>query len=522
VLAALAGGAALGVAGAAATAGEAGAGAASRIADFGQGGRTMADWARGTNTMADYADSGSRMSDFSEGRSMSDFGGGGQPPTGGPASTAVKAGRRIPRAAVIGAAVAAAAVVAVAGIALASLGSDSGTDVTTAVPSTSTVQSTSTTSQQQADATESEIPFLFAGGGTERGDDLSREEVRFDSGVVGVDVAGDGRVFMLDRSGNVWASDAGGETFDLLFEGELNGAVVSEPTDLVLRENAEDHVLFIADPRNNRVVSIDLDSGDVSQIGVTGEGNDDAVRSASVETVRLSSPVSLDVGGGADLFIADSGQGSLLRVGLDGTVDAVAGAGADEFPEEGAQAADAHFTSMTAVAVADDGTPFVATDRRIWRIDDGALRRVAGDGEFPEDSFEEGPAVDARVDAVDLAFSPPGVLHIAGSVSSDILRIAESGTLERVAGGLPPSPSLPPTATRFSPDAIAFDESGRIYVGESGTSYEIVRRLPPDGIPEDAANFRFSDDDRVGAGDDAAEADGQPDNVFEVSLEGGR
>lgn len=522
VLAALAGGAALGVAGAAATAGAAGAGAASRIADFGQGGRTMADWARGTETMADYAQSGSRMSDFGEGRSMSDFGGGGpQPPGGGPVSTAVKAGRRVPRAALLGGAVAAVAVVAVAGIALASRSGDDGTKVATSVPSTTAVQATTTTATAGGDGAESEIPFLFAGGGTERGDDLAAEQVRFDAGVVGVDVAGDGRVFMLDRSGGVWASDVGGATFDLLFEGELNGAVASEPADLVLLENAEDALLFIADPRNNRVVSIDLNSGDVSQIGVTGEPSDDAVPSASVGSVRLSQPVSLDVGAGADLFIADAGQNSILRVGLDGSVEALAGAGADEFPEEGAPAADTHFTSLTAVAVADDGTPFIATDRRIWQIEDGLVRRVAGDGEFPGTSFEEGPALDSRVDPVDLAFSPEGLLHIASSnVSSDILRVAGSGTLERVAGGLAPSPSLPPTATRFSPDALAFDESGRIYVGESGTSYEIVRRLPPDGIPDDAATFRFSDDDRVGAGDDAAQADGQPDNVFEVSLDG--
>lgn len=516
VLVALAGGAALGVAGATATAGAAGAGAAARIADFGGGGRTMADWARGGRSMADYADSGSRMSDFGDGRSMSDFGG--QPPSGSPVGTAARQARRLPKALIAGGAAAAVAVVAVAGIALASRGGDDETDVSSG--SSTTVEET-TASVQPAVIEGSPIPFHFAGGGTERGDGLAGADVRFDAGVVGVDVTGDGRVFMLDRSGAVWVSDVAGESFDLLFEGELNGAVAEEPTDLVVRENGGETVLFIADPRNNRVVSIDLDNGEVSQIGVTGERNDDAVPSTTADALRLSSPVSLDVGDGADLFIADAGQGSLLRMDVTGNVEAVAGAGADEFPEAGATAADTHFTSMTSVAIAGDGAAFVAADRRIWRIADGAVSRVAGDGEFPDGGFEETPAIDARVDAVDLAFSPDGILHIASSnVSSDILRISEDGILEHVAGGDPPSPSEPPTATRFSADAIGFDESGRIYIGETGTSYELVRRIPRDGIPPDVADFRFSGDDRVGADDDAAAADGEPDNVFKVTLEG--
>lgn len=507
VLAALAGGAALGVAGATATAGAAGAGAAARIADFGGGGRSMADFARGARS----------MSDFGEGRSMSDFGGG-QPPPGSPVGTVARQARRIPKALIAGGAAATVAVVAVAGIALASRGGDEGTEVST--EASTTVEET-TTSIQPAVIEGSPIPFHFAGGGAERGDDLDPEDVDFEEGVVGVDTAGDGRVFMLDRSGSVWVSDVDGESFDLLFEGELNGAVASNAADLVVRDNGGETVLFIADPRNNRVVSIDLGSGDISQIGVTGEASDDAVPSSTAETVRLSSPVSLDVGDGADLFIADAGQGALLRVDVTGNVEAVAGAGADEFPEAGASAADTHFTSMTAVAIADDGSAFVASDRRIWRIAEGAVSRVAGDGQFPDGTFEEGPATDARVDPVDLAFSPDGILHIASSnVSSDILRISEEGTLEHVAGGDPPSPSEPPTATRFSPDAIGFDESGRIYIGETGTSYELVRRIPPDGIPPDVANFRFSGDDRVGADDDAAGPDGEPDNVFKVILEG--
>jgi hypothetical protein len=184
------------------------------------------------------------------------------------------------------------------------------------------------------------------------------------------------------------------------------------------------------------------------------------------------------------------------------------------------------FGSLRAITVDTQGRPVVAAGNQVWRIETfGGLTLLAGTGTPPSNSSATiGPAEEANISPVDVAFDSSGILHIANdSPASNIVRLAPEGAdsvLETYAGGDPPAASLEPTATRFSPDAIVFDADDRMYVGENSTGYEIARLLPEGGLPADTASFRFSSDDRVGASDDAIGTDGQPDNLLDVTFDG--
>ena len=536
VLAALAGGAGLGVAGATATAGAAGAGAAARIADFG-GGRTMADWARGSQTMADYAQSGTRMSDFGEGRSMSDFGGGSQPPPQQPGAlqTTARAGRRIPKAAIAAAAVVAVAVIA-GGVALASRGSD--TPDETAVGTETTAPSTTDapdTTSPRADVTSRAdlVPFVYAGStfnnrapDPEVGETVPRTKGFLPGGAQGVALSEDGRLFILDGAnfGALWEVD--GDDMTLLFQGDPNGPPnfeFSNSQDLAVRGTGDDVELFVADPTANRIIRYVPATNELETWGTEGLTGDTLVEDGTpAKDALFASPVSVDVDDDGNVWMADLNKLAVVRIGTDDRVTVVSGRGNAQ-PTDGAKAVDTQFNGLKSVAVDDAGNAVVAAHSELWRINtDGTIQKVAGIGEFPRQNIERGdggPALQAAVSANDLAFGPDGVLYIADGGEPGLVRtIDASGRIDRIAGRDMVGGSTPVTATRWFPDSIAVDDD-HVYIGETLNGFNHVRRIPTTGIEEDTAAFRFDLDDRVGRSDDLERTDASPDHVLEVIAE---
>ena len=533
VLAALAGGAALGAAGTAASATGAGAGTAARIADFG-GGRTMADWARGGQSMSNYGDTGSRMSDFGDGQRMSDFGSGGSQPPPQPTAvqTAAKAGRRVPKAA-IAVAAAVIAAVAVGGIALASRGSDSpdetavGTE-TTNVPSTNPTDTTATVGNNESRA--HFLPFLFAGSTYNNrvadpkvGDTIPRTKAFLAGGATGIATSDDGRLFILDGAnfGSLWEVD--GDDMTLLFQGNPNGSPnfeFSNSKDLAVRGSGADVELFIADGDANRIIKYVPATGELETWGTEGQSGDTVVEDGTAASEALfASPISVDVDDDGNVWMADLNKLAVVRIGTDERVTVISGRGNDA-PSDGARAVDVKFNGLKAIAVDDEGRAAVAANREIWRINtDGTIQKIAGTDIYPSDDVKHGnggPALRSAVSAVDLAFGPDGTLFVADDgVPGSVRTIDASGTIERIVGRDAVGGSTPVTAMRWTPDSIAVDGED-VYVGETLNGFNHVRRFPTSGIEDDTAAFRFDLDDRVGRADDLKRSDASPDHVMEV------
>ena len=197
-------------------------------------------------------------------------------------------------------------------------------------------------------------------------------------------------------------------------------------------------------------------------------------------------PTGIALGPDGSLYVASEDDHQVRRVDRDGTVVEVAGTGSAGFGGDGTPAAKARLNKPQGIAVGPDGTVFVADkeNRRVRRIGtDGIIATVAGDGRQATDG-DGGPATAASLyEPKDVALAPDGSLYVADAYG--IRRVAADGTISTVAGtndvpGLEEPAAGPATA-------IAFTDSMGIDIGHDGSVYfstwtpPAVWRLAPDG-----------------------------------------
>ncbi len=241
--------------------------------------------------------------------------------------------------------------------------------------------------------------------------------------------------------------------------------------------------VLVADTENHRVRrigggTIDTLAGD-GTVGFSGDGGP----SRLAQLNRPSAVVADNYGG---TVIADSGNSRLRQSSRDERIDTLAGTGAGAFVNEG-EAAAADLNSPSGVATDGDGN-LVVVDRanfRVLRIEGlqgrwttlagTGLRGLGGDG---------GPATQASlVSPRDVAIDSGGNIFLS---DGDTIRRIDAGTgmISRFAGtgaasfsgdGGPAS-----LAGLDSPDGLALDGLGNLYVADSGNHR--IRRVDGDGV----------------------------------------
>ncbi len=180
------------------------------------------------------------------------------------------------------------------------------------------------------------------------------------------------------------------------------------------------------------------------------------------------------------------GDGNRRQIG--GVINTIAGTGNVGSSGDGGQAIDAEFWLPTAVDSAADGSLYVAdwANRRVRKIDsEGTVTAFAGGGD-PEDGLGDGgPAVDARMEPVQLAVGPDGSVFIVDTeVDQRIRKVDSSGIITTFAGGgqIEPhlSEGLPATDAVLSfPTDVAVAMDGTVYIAD--TDQRRVFRVAPDG-----------------------------------------
>lgn len=192
-----------------------------------------------------------------------------------------------------------------------------------------------------------------------------------------------------------------------------------------------------------------------------------------------------------NIFVADSTRNQIYKVDPQGVSTVVAGTGTPGYSGDGAQATTAQLRNPYGVAVARDGTLYIAdyTNDRIRRVaPNGIITTVAGTGVggFTGDG---GQATAARIQGpFTLVLNAAGDLYFVDYGNYRIRRITPAGVISTVAGTgrttLSGDGGLA-TASDSIPGWMALGSDGSLYFsddGSTGVGRARVRRVAPNGI----------------------------------------
>ena len=203
----------------------------------------------------------------------------------------------------------------------------------------------------------------------------------------------------------------------------------------------------------------------------------------------LCYPMGLALNDQGELLISDRGRDRrgrvIWRIDQSGMARHVAGSGRRGNASE-SSASDIRFDKPESLAVAPDGSVLVSDgfNHSIFRIGiDGTIERLAGDG-TPGYAGDGGPASAARLHRpADIRFDGLGNLYVADIRNQRIRRIDQTGQITTVAGngtrGFSPDGTRATTASIDMPWGIAIDTSNRLVIADGGNHR--VRRVETDG-----------------------------------------
>jgi poly(3-hydroxybutyrate) depolymerase/sugar lactone lactonase YvrE len=194
-------------------------------------------------------------------------------------------------------------------------------------------------------------------------------------------------------------------------------------------------------------------------IGFSGDGG-------PATHAELSFPTGLAVNRAGELFIADTENHRVRRVGADGTMTTFAGTDAPGFAGDGGVATAAQLNEPRGLAVDQQGDLFVAdaANHRVRKVaPDGTISTVAGTG-APGFSGDEGAATQAQFNhPIGVAVDSQGSLFIVDQLNGRIRRVAPGGLITTVFGE---TVSRGTTALPCHPADVASDRSGNLLVAD--------------------------------------------------------
>ncbi|MFH0517254.1 serine/threonine protein kinase [Streptomyces sp. M41] len=188
---------------------------------------------------------------------------------------------------------------------------------------------------------------------------------------------------------------------------------------------------------------------------------------------QLAFPADVALVGDA-IFVADHANHRIRRIDGTGTLTTIAGDGLRGFAGDGGQAVRARLGFPSALAVAPDGTVFVADEmnHRIRRIDpSGVIATVAGDGSRGdgEGDGDGGPACRARLNSpCAVAVDAVGRLYVGEAGIPRVRRIDGDGVVSTVvaASGRARGSGTADAGEAFLPAGLAVDGAGRLCIAD--------------------------------------------------------
>ncbi len=283
-----------------------------------------------------------------------------------------------------------------------------------------------------------------------------------------------GRVRAVSSAGAIRTIGGNGQPKFSGDNGSATSANLHAPNNLTVDANGN---VYVADTQNQRIRKISP-SGTITTVagngllGYSGDGG-------SAVDARLNMPTDVAVDENGNLYIADSGNHRIRRVGSDGAISTFAGNGIPAFSGDAGLAAYASLNTPTGVAYT-RGFVFIADSANncVRRVDpSGTIDTIAGAGpQFPGDTRD--PILSMPVD-VDFRFTDiargHGILYIVEAIGRVVV--------ENYLYGMPlGAAAVIPARTAFFQTTISglvVAPSGSLYIADTFSSR--IRRVDPDG-----------------------------------------
>lgn len=239
--------------------------------------------------------------------------------------------------------------------------------------------------------------------------------------------------------------------------------------------------LYIAETQRSQIRVVDT-LGNISNFagnGIQGFSGD----GASALSANLNSPQGLAVDLDGNVYIADTGNNRVRRVdAVSGAIRTVAGNGIAVFTGDQGSAVEASLNLPRSICLSATGNGLYIADTRNHRIrfvdlTSGIVRTFAGSG-VQGLSGDGGPARSAALDSPDgVALDPDGNLYIADTGNRRVRQIsAATNVISTVIAPdpVPKAAAVAPSITTSNlpslarPRAVASDPAGNLYIADSG------------------------------------------------------
>jgi sugar lactone lactonase YvrE len=267
-----------------------------------------------------------------------------------------------------------------------------------------------------------------------------------------------------------------------------------------------DGSVYVAEGTANRVRRIRPDGTIETVAGRGGQAFSGDGGPATEATMYW--PYGVAVDGEGTVYVSDHYNNRVRRITPDGTIDTIAGTGANAYSGDGGPAREAALQRPAGLTIDTDGSLLVADsgNHRIRRVRDGVITTVAGNGSpgnTGEDGFGDGsgdvgdggPATEAFLhEPMGISVDVDGYL-IADTLNHKIRRIDADGVITTVAGGGERhygADGVPAVDTNLlAPEAAIRLHDGRLLIADTRASR--VRVVDHDGlIHAVAGNYTFS------------------------------
>jgi uncharacterized protein (TIGR03437 family) len=216
----------------------------------------------------------------------------------------------------------------------------------------------------------------------------------------------------------------------------------------------------------------------VAGTGSTGFSGD----GSSAASAQLAAPFVIALDSSGALYIADQLNNRIRKVS-GGAINTVAGSGVNAYSGDGGAALKASFSHPQGVAVDSSGNIYIAdTNNYVVRKvgSNGNISTIAGQqsgGIGSGFGGDGGPGTSAFLShPVGMAFDAAGNLYIADTSNDAIRMLTPGGTISTVAGSGTSNPGfsgdggLAIGAKLNNPDAVALDRAGNLYIADGGNN----------------------------------------------------